>query len=189
MKVILAGGSGLLGRALAEKLIAAGDQVIILTRRPQKVSLPAGAEAAAWDGQTPEGWQHLVDEADAVVNLAGENLGKGRWTNERKKLFASSRVDPGQAIVAAISGAKKKPSVVLQASAVGYYGKSGDRILDENEPPGSDYFSQLCVQWEDATRPVESMGVRRAVFRTGIVLAQGGEILDKFLLQFRLFGG
>jgi uncharacterized protein len=189
MKVILAGGSGLIGTALAKYILAEGGQVFILSREPAQHRIPPGAEGVKWDGKTAQGWQDLVEEVDAIVNLTGENLGKGRWTQARKQKFASSRIDPGRAIVAAVQGAKQKPEVILQASAVGYYGVTGERVLDESQPPGSDYMAQLCVQWEDSTQPVEAMGVRRVVTRSGIALAKGGDILEKFLLQFRLFGG
>ena len=189
MRVIIAGGSGLIGTALAEKLLTEGHQVSILSRGPSRKRLPTRAQAARWDGRTPDGWQHLVEEADAIVNLVGENLGKSKWTPARKALILNSRTMAGQAITAAVQAANHKPGVLLQASAVGYYGTTDDKKLDENQPPGDDFMAQVCVQWEDSTRLVEELGVRRIVIRSGVVLAAGSDILNKFLLQFHLFGG
>ncbi len=189
MKWILAGGTGLIGTALCKQLLAEGEQVWVLSRNPQPSGLPAGAEGWRWDGRTPDGWGHLVEEADYIACLAGENLGAGRWTASRKRAFYTSRVEPGQAIVEAVRRANHKPRAVLQASAVGYYGNSGDTVLTEQSPAGPDYLSQLVVDWENSTGGLEGLGLRRVITRTGIVLARGGEILNKFRLPFRFFVG
>ena len=112
-----------------------------------------------------------------------------RWTDEQKKRIQQSRVEVGKALIAAISAASNKPEVLIQASAVGYYGPHGDEAIPENTPAGNDFLAEVCQAWEDLTTDVEKMGVRRAVIRTGLVLAPEGGILPMMLLPFRLFVG
>ncbi len=188
MRVLITGGTGLLGRALAERLRQAGDEVIVLSRRPEPGRLPPGVQGARWDGRTPEGWGHLVEGAFAIINLAGESIGQ-RWTEATKRRIRESRLNAGRAVVEAIAAAREKPHVVLQASAVGYYGPRGEERLTEDDPPGSDFLARLAVDWEASTQPVEAMGVRRVILRTGIVLAKEGGALPRLLLPFRFFLG
>jgi uncharacterized protein len=195
MKVIIAGGSGLMGRGLTNSLTRDGHEVIILSRAPDKVKkLPHGSSAVKWDARTAEGWGHLVDDADVIVNFAGESLkGEGfipsRWTEKRKKGIRLSRIYAGNAVTEAIRIAKRKPKVLLQASAVGYYGPRGEEPITENEPPGSDFLAQLCVEWETSTAEVEKMGIRRVVLRTGLLLTMKGGAFPLLVLPFRLFTG
>src|SRR5512147_1988267 len=127
MRIIITGGTGLIGRALAAGLAADGHEVILLSRAPGRVTgLPAGVRAQEWDGRTAAGWGPLADGAQAVVNLAGENLGAARWTAERKRRIRESRLNAGRAVVQAVQSASRVPRVVVQASAVGYYGPSQD---------------------------------------------------------------
>lgn len=189
MRAIIAGGSGLLGRALTASLLENGHEVTILSRSPDKVKLPAGAQVAGWDARTPQGWDHLISSADAVINLTGENLGALPWTNERKQRIRASRVDAGMALVEAIARSERRPRVLLQASAVGYYGTSDDERFDERSPFGSDFLSSIAVDWEASTRPVEDLGVRWAAFRSGVVLTPEGGVIPRFLYPFRLYLG
>ncbi len=190
MRVIITGGSGLIGRALTEELARRNDEVILLSRNPTRLGdLPAGARAQAWDGKTAQGWGPLVTADTAIVNLAGENLAAGRWTAERKRAIRESRLDAGRAVVQAVRDAPDRPRVVIQASAVGYYGPRGDEEIDEATPPGTDFLAQVCVEWEGSTGGVEALGVRRAIIRTGIVLSLAGGALPRLLLPFRLFVG
>lgn len=190
MRVLITGGSGLVGRALATKLARDGDEVIILSRSPERVAgLPAGVIAKRWDGRTAEGWGSLVEGADAIINLAGENISSGRWTRERKYLILESRLNAGRAVVRAVGVASRKPKVVIQASGVGYYGPRGDEEITEETPPGHDYLAKVAVDWEASTTPVEALGVRRAIVRTGVVLSAQGGALTRMSLPFRLFLG
>jgi uncharacterized protein (TIGR01777 family) len=195
MRVLITGGTGLIGRSLVRKLAADGHEVIVLSRSPEKKrDLVPGAQIVGWDAETAEGWGHLADGADAIVNLAGTNLaGKGfppkRWTPERKESILQSRLKAGHAVVEAVKGAAQKPGVVVQASAVGYYGPSGDEILLESSPPGNDFLARVCIAWEETTAPVEEMGVRRAVTRTGFVLSDKGGGFPTLLIPFKLFVG
>lgn len=195
MRVVISGGGGLIGRALSAELLGAGHDVVILSRTPQRVdALPKGVRAVAWDGKTAQGWAHVVDGAGAVVNLAGENIaGEGffpaRWTEERKRRILSSRLSSGKAIVQAIEAAQQKPGVLLQASAIGYYGPLGDQPVDESSPAGSDFMARVCQEWEDSTGAVEAIGVRRVVLRTGVVLSMQGGAFTRLLMPFKFFAG
>ena len=194
-RVLITGGSGLIGRAVTAELTAAGWEVVVLSRRPEAVSgLPAGARAAGWDGRSTAGWSDLVDGAAGVVHLAGESIaGTGllpaRWTAARKRRLRDSRVESTGAVAAAIAAASVKPRFLLQGSGVGYYGDTGDEPLGEDRPPGAGFLAELCVEWEAASEAVESLGVRRALMRTGLVFAAGGGALPRMALPFRFFAG
>lgn len=190
MRILIPGGSGLIGRALCEELAGPGNDVVVLSRRPETVrGLPAGARAERWDSRSSEGWLPLAEGADAIVNLAGENIGAGRWTARRRQLIRQSRLDACRAVVEACEAAARKPGVVVQASAVGYYGPRGAEAFGEDAPPGEGFLADICREWEAAGVRVEEIGVRRAVVRTGIVLSTRGGALPRLLLPFRLFAG
>lgn len=189
MKVIITGGTGLIGSRLARKLDAAGHKVWVLTRDAPHAHVTGNIEAVEWDAQTVAGWGHLASEADAVINLAGENIGAGRWTAKKKERIISSRQHAGQAVVEAVRSASPRPRLVIQSSAVGYYGPSGDEIVTEKTPAGPDWLAHVATRWEDSTRAVEAMGVRRVVTRAGVVLTSQGGILARMALPFRLFVG
>jgi uncharacterized protein (TIGR01777 family) len=142
-----------------------------------------------WDAHTSTGWGHLVEEAGAIFNLAGENLGAHLWTPAHKEKVLSSRANAGKAVMQALTEAKHRPGVLVQASAIGYYGASDTRILDESSPAGKDWQAKVCLDWESSTREAERMGMRRVVVRTGLVLTKKGGVLPRLLLPFRLFGG
>jgi hypothetical protein len=189
-RVVITGGSGLIGSALARELGQAGREVVVLSRDPEALDVqPIGVRALRWDGRTAEGWSEVADGAEAIVNLAGENIGAGRWTPERKERIRQSRLAAGAAVMEAIGAARRKPQVLVQASAVGYYGARGDELVTEETPPGNDFLAQTCVAWEASTAPAEGVGVRRVVTRTGIVLSRAGGALPRLLTPYRLFVG
>lgn len=188
-RVIITGATGLIGGALAERLVAAGHEVVGLSRDPEGArGVPDGVRLLRWDGRTPEGWAHAVEGAEAIVNLAGATLGK-RWTAARKAKILGSRVDATHAVVEAIRGAKDRPKVLVQASAVGYYGPRGPEPLAADAPPGDDFLARVCVAWEAASEPVEELGVRRSIARSGIVLSRRAEAMARLMLPIRLFAG
>lgn len=188
-RVIITGGSGLIGSALARELGQAGREVVVLSRDPEALDVqPIGVRAVRWDGRTGAGWAELADGAEAIVNLAGENIA-GRWTPERKERIRQSRVAAGGAVMEAIATAARKPGVLVQASAVGYYGPRGDELVTEETPPGNDFLAQTCVAWEGSTAAAENLVVRRVVIRTGIVLSRAGGALPRLLRPYRLFVG
>ena len=195
MRILITGGTGLIGRALAADLAGDNHEVIVLSRAPERAAgLPTGVRAERWDARTAEGWGALVNGADAIVNLAGESIaGEGffpsRWTAERKRRIRESRLNAGRAVVQAVELASDKPRVVVQASGVGYYGPRGDEEITEEASPGKDFLAWTAIDWEASTAPVESLGVRRAIIRSGAVLSTKGGALPRMLLPFRLFVG
>lgn len=190
MRTIITGGTGLIGRALAANLVEDGHQVILLSRNPDRATdLPKGVTVERWDARTAEGWGHLADGAHAIVNLAGENIGAGRWTAERKRRIRASRINAGQAVVQAVQAAQNKPDLVIQSSAVGIYGPRGDEEITEGASPGSDFLSQIAVEWETSTAPVDEMGVRRPIVRSGVVFSNQATAFQRMVLPFKLFVG
>lgn len=196
MRVIITGGTGLIGRALSAELSAAGHEVVLLSRGPEGVTALAGSvRAEKWDGRTADGWASLADGAGAIVNLAGANIsGDGllptRWDAARKRLIRESRLSAGRAVVEAVEQVSQKPGVVIQASGVGLYGPRFDEPVTEDTSPGQDFLAVFAAsEWEPSTAPVETMGVRRAIIRTGVVLSKAGGALRPMLLQHRLFAG
>jgi uncharacterized protein (TIGR01777 family) len=196
MRIIITGGTGQVGKVLTADLLRDGHEVIALSRNPGKPhDLPAGVRIEKWDARTAEGWGHLADGADAIVNLAGENLAghdffPARWTEARKQLLRDSRINAGQAILEAVQQAANKPRVVVQASAVGYYGSHENSVkLAEDAPAGDDFLGKICIEWEDSTKAVESLGVRHVVTRGGVVLSFQEGALTRLALPFRLFAG
>jgi uncharacterized protein (TIGR01777 family) len=192
-RVIITGGSGQMGRALAEALAKAEYEVVVLSRNPAKVSgLPSGVRAEIWDGRTAEGWGQLANGAIAIVNLAGENIGIPPipwWLPGRRQRIRGSRANAGRAIVEAVKAASDKPRVVIQASGINYYGLRGNQVVTEKESAGTDFPASVCVEWEAATAEVESMGVRRVVIRTAPNLTKQGGILFFLALPFKMFVG
>ena len=190
MRTIITGGSGLIGRAVAADLAASGREVIVLSRSPSRVTgLPARVRAEGWDGHTGRQWAGLADGAEAIINLAGENLAARRWTPQRRQQIRDSRVMAGQAVMEALQASKQRPRVLIQASAVGYYGPHGNDTVTEVTPAGSDYLAKVCLAWEASTAGADALGVRRAIIRTGLVLSASGGALPKLVLPFRFFAG
>ncbi|MCK6625216.1 MAG: TIGR01777 family oxidoreductase [Anaerolineae bacterium] len=191
MQIVIAGGTGTIGRRLVYHLLQHGHVVKVVSRQPFKpANLPAKIIFAQWDGKSAQGWGSLVDGADAVVNLAGAGIADEAWTEARKKEIQESRVKAGQAIVEAISAASAKPKVLIQSSAVGYYGaQNNDKVLTEDQPPANDFLGRTCQVWEASTAAVEALGVRRVVIRSGVVLDMQGGALPRMVLPFRFFAG
>lgn len=190
-KVLITGGSGFVGRRLAGELLARGDQVTVLTRDAVRArrSLPSAVRVAAWNPAKEGPWAEELEVIDAVVHLAGENVAK-RWTDAVKQAITKSRVDSTRLLVEAIGKAKRKPSVLVCASATGFYGpQPPDLALDEGAEPGQGFLADVVKQWEEAARAVEAHGVRSVQMRFGVVLGEGGGALDKMIVPFKLFGG
>ena len=184
MKVLIAGGSGFLGKALTDSLKNDHHEVIILTRRAPKYS-----DQIQWDGKTTKGWRDLVNEVDAVIHVAGFGLQHWPWTRKQKQRFIDSRVLPGLALVSAIQNASRRPRVFLQSSGISRYGLEGEGIADESTPPASDFLAQMTVPWEAATESLQELGVRRVVTRNAVVLAKKGGLFPLLALPVRLFFG
>ena len=194
MKVAITGASGFVGSRLVEKLQTEGNQVVVLTRNlaaAQKVfpnsSFP-NVEVIAYTPTQSGSWQQAIASCDGVVNLAGEPIADGRWTAERKQEILNSRKLGTQKIVEAIALANPKPKVLVNASAIGYYGTSETATFDEASKPGEDFLAQVCLDWEAEAQKVTQLGVRLVILRLGIVLGMGGAIA-KMITPFKLFAG
>ncbi len=180
MNILITGASGLLGVHLSEYLIVQGHDVYPLHRNPKS--------------ETNNFWLpednvvHLDDtiQFDAVIHLAGENIADSRWSNKKKTAILDSRVYGTRLIAEAVSALKHKPSVFISASAIGYYGDTGESIANEDTKRGSGFLSDISSQWEAATLAVEEAGIRTIHLRTGIVLSSAGGVLQKMLLPFKM---
>lgn len=182
MQIVLAGGSGFLGSALRRALVEHGDAVANLTRSP----VPRAAGDVTW---TPDGsagaWARVLDDTDAVVNLAGEGIADRRWSAARKQVLRASRIAATRSLVAAILATARPPRVFVSASGVGYYGPRGDEIVTEATPAGNDFLARLCVEWE-AHAARAAAATRVVLVRTGVVLDPSGGALAKMLLPAKL---
>ena len=192
MRVFLTGGTGLIGRVLSRSLTARGDTPVIVSRSADKVRLkPAfqGAEIVQGDPSVPGSWEAAVDGCEAVINLVGHNLFAERWSPEVKAKIRDSRVVGTDNLVAAIARAKDKPKTLVQASAIGFYGPTGDEDLTEESPAGKDFMAEICQEWEAASKPAEALGLRVPVIRTGVVLAKGDAALGVMAPIFKWLPG
>jgi uncharacterized protein (TIGR01777 family) len=181
-RVLVTGGTGFIGTALSERLLAAGVEVTVLTRdRARALDHFSGRVRAV------ERFEEIDDgqEPEVIVNLAGKNLGAERWSDKVKRELIASRVDTTQSVVDYIVVASPRPWLLISGSAVGYYGARGDELIDEQEPAGTEYQSRLCARWEQAALRAERFGVRVCISRTGVVLGRGGGALSGLLPQFR----
>jgi len=184
MKILVTGATGLVGTALVEALARDGHTVCRLMRPHGEKRDPSAGFDVAWDPVTGELGGAAVGP-DAVVNLAGASIAGGRWTEGRKRVLGSSRIDTTRALVGAISKMATRPSVLLSASAVGYYGRRGEEILTEDGGPGDDFLASLAVEWEVEARKAEALGIRVVLLRFGIILAKHGGALPPMMLPFR----
>jgi len=182
MKILITGGTGLIGRALCRELHARGCTLTVLSRAPATVAEKCGGDVTAL--ASLDDWR-AGDAFDAVVNLAGAPIADRRWTAKRKRVLWSSRVTITEKLAAKIATVESPPRALISASAVGYYGDTGAREVDESAPPGSDFGAKLCVAWEAAAAAIESTGVRVCIARTGIVLSRSGGMLTRMLPVFK----
>jgi uncharacterized protein len=190
MNIVLAGGSGFIGKRLVQRLHERGDSVVLLTRKQliTQKSFPF-AKFVLWDAATVGAWSSELKTADAVINLTGEPIASKRWTKEQKNRILTSRVNSTRAIVGAIHQAAHKPKVFVNASAVGFYGNVPDGDVTEKHPRGNGFLPGVCEQWEQEASTVQRDDVRIVLLRTGIVLDAKGGALQKLLLSFQLFLG
>ncbi len=189
MRIIVTGGTGSVGVPLVQELAQAGHEVVVLTRSAAKAAAISASgrwsprvRSLVWDGRTAAGWGDQVDGDSAIVNLAGENIGQGRWTPEFRQRVLQSRLDAAAAITQSITQAAAPPRVLIQASAVGHYGPRGDEPITEDTPPVADFRASVTVQWEAATA---DLPIRQCVLRIGIVLDRHAGALPPFLLASR----
>jgi uncharacterized protein len=186
MRVFLTGATGLIGKALARSLLGDGHEVVALSRRADPAALPPGTRLVTGDPAEPGPWQEELARCDACVNLAGEPVAAGRWTDDRRRRIRDSRVRATRNVAEVV--ARGGPAVLVNGSAIGYYGPRGDDVIDESSPPGNDFLAHVAVEWEEAVRPA-GRRARATLVRTGIVLAREGGALPRLVLPFKLLAG
>lgn len=186
MRLLLAGATGFIGSALVKSLADQGHEMVVLTRQAARENHPGIRVRYRYWNPAEEGlWEKEVGDAEGIINLAGESIMK-RWTAAYKQKILSSRVETTQAIVKAIQRSQKKPSFLINASAIGFYGPRGDEEITEDSPHGNDFLADVCKAWEAHALRAQDFKVRVALLRIGIVLEKGGGALAKMLLPFQL---
>jgi uncharacterized protein (TIGR01777 family) len=180
MNVVIAGASGLIGSALSRALRDEGHRVRRLVRRAAERE-----NEIAWNPARRELDPQALTAADAIVNLAGESLADGRWTARRRERILRSRTDSTRTLVSALEKLERRPAVLLNASAVGFYGDRGDEVVDESSPVGVGFLPEVCRAWETCAAGAAALGVRVVLLRFGVVLARQGGALAKMLPVFR----
>ena len=190
MRVVITGATGFIGRALC-KALHKDYEVIALSRDAGRAAKSVGdlAKVIEWDGRTTGSWFKQANGAFAIINLAGENIASGRWNESKKAGILHSMLDSAGAVLGAIKQVDKKPTVVIQASAIGYYGSRQDEKLDETSTPGKGFLASVCRDIESSAEEIERLGVRCAVIRTGVVLGRDGGAFAKIVKPFRFFLG
>jgi len=190
MKVIITGATGFIGRSLC-KALCNDYEVIALSRDAKRASESLGGpiKVIEWDGRTTGSWLQYANGAMAIINLAGENIASGRWNESKKAGILHSRTDSTRAVIEAIKQTDKKPAVVIQASAIGFYGPRSDEPLDEESPPGKGFLASVCQRVEGSAEQIEALGVRCVVIRTGVVLGRDGGAFEKLVKPFQFFVG
>ncbi len=183
-RVVVAGGTGLVGRPLVEALVAQGVQVTVLSRNPGSLSSPTGVLAHGWTGLSA-----LLDGTDAVINLAGEGIAEERWSAPRKEAIRRSRTEATARLATAMGTCAHPPRALVNASAIGYYIPRNEVPIDELAPAGAGFLAEVCQAWEDAARTAEGLGVRVAILRIGVVLARGSGALPQMARPVRWFAG
>ncbi|MDR4495635.1 MAG: TIGR01777 family oxidoreductase [Nitrospirales bacterium] len=191
MKIVIAGGTGFVGRHLLELLIREGHSVIILSRHPEKFSLSSSPllSTLQWDGRHQDKWAQTCEGADVVVNLSGASIADSRWTDKRKQVLAESRVASTRTLLQAIQSWSTKPHTFISASGVGFYGDPKAAIVDETSKSGRGFLAELCRTWEAEALQGETIGIRVLPVRFGMVLGLDGGALPKMMFPFKLFLG
>lgn len=187
MNILITGGTGFIGKELRETLLKAGNNLVIITRNPKKYEDESASNQRfiSWDDDLVS----EMENADAVINLAGENLFGQRWNEQVKESIYNSRIDSTRSLVEAMRSAEKKPSVFISASASGIYGDQGDTILTEAFEAANDFLASVCKDWEEESQKAGELGVRVVNPRIGIVLEEGGGALEKMIPPFKFFVG
>lgn len=186
MRVLVTGATGTIGRGVCDVLIGRGDEVVGLTRSPEKARADhPKIEWHAWNPALERPPAEALTGVDGVINLVGEPINQ-KWTDEAKKRILTSRETATHNLVQAMLSLEERPNVLVQQSAVGYYGDRGDAIVDETAGPGESFDAKVCVAWEAAAHEADGAGIRLAIMRTGLVLDKDSGLLGELMLPFKL---
>jgi uncharacterized protein (TIGR01777 family) len=193
MRVLIAGGTGMIGRALTKQFLKNDWEVTVLSRKARTSQNP-NLKYLEWDSVNLGEWQDAINKVDAVINLSGESIGGSsflnlRWTRKRKTCILQSRINAGRVLTEAIEKAESKPKAFIQASGVGFYGVKDQDLLTEDSPAGDDFLADVCQLWEASTEQIEKLGVRRAVVRFGVVISRENPIVGYMTLPFKMMIG
>ncbi|EHQ91011.1 TIGR01777 family oxidoreductase [Desulfosporosinus youngiae] len=190
MNVLIFGGTGFLGRHLTEELLSCGYQVSVITRNRQMIAnkIESDVELLEWDNTTPLSSIRNLGAIDGVINFAGESIGNRRWTDSVKPEILNSRINSTRAIVNAINDGTIKPKVLINASAVGYYGSHQNEKITESEAPGQDFLAEVCRKWEAEAYKVHKQSTRVVTIRIGIVLGSQGA-LARMVTPYKFYVG
>jgi uncharacterized protein (TIGR01777 family) len=191
MRIIIIGATGFIGRELCKAIRGEDYKVVAVSRNAERARKILDKDTAVleWDGKSSGPLTDHIGKSSAIINLAGESIASRRWTKQRKKILTESRTLTTRLLSDAISKANSKPSVVIQASAIGYYGTPLESPTDEDQPTGSGFLAELVDDWETAIEPAGNYVKRLVIARTGLVLGKGGDLLEKMLLPFRFYSG
>jgi hypothetical protein len=191
VNILIIGATGFIGRELTVELERAGHKVVAVSRNARKAReiLGSRVEIVEWDGLSSASLGNHLTGIEAVVNLAGESIASGRWTSRRKKLITESRVNTGRLLTEAVMTSNTSPSVLIQGSAIGIYGTHVDVPGDESQPEGTGFMAELVKAWESSVAPAGNKIARMVFIRNGLVLGNGGGLMEKMLLPFRFFCG
>ncbi|WP_373045765.1 TIGR01777 family oxidoreductase [Vulgatibacter sp.] len=184
--IAVTGGTGLIGRKVIDALLARGDAVVALVRAAPRIELPRDVEQREWSAR---GGPADLGDCDGVIHLAGAPVAGGRWTAARKQLIEASRVEGTRSVVEGIRAAGGSVQVLVSASGIDYHGNTGDKVIDEGDPPGNGFLADVSVGWEEEAMRAKALGARVVTLRTGMVLARESGALPKLLTPFRLGAG
>ena len=187
LRILISGGTGMLGTSLSQRLESEGHEIVRLVRRETRATAGMAPEKMVrWDPASEQFDETQPEEMDALVHLAGASIADGRWTAARKELLRSSRVNATRNLMAALSRLKRPPGVIISASAIGYYGNRGEEKLTESSAPGNEFLSQVCREWESQSSRGIEWGARVASLRFGVIFAAQGGALPRMVLPFKL---
>lgn len=191
MKIVIAGGTGFIGKEVVKRLLDRGHDVVVLSRRINAFKDVASSQLKIelWDAKTAGLWKSQLDGADAVINLTGEGIAGKRWTRPQKQILRNSRLESAAALIEAIRSASNKPKTLINASAVGFYGSVPEGDVTEKDIRGRGFLADLCAEWEAEAMKAAAMGLRVVLLRIGIVLEKDGGALQKFIPPFQFYVG
>jgi uncharacterized protein (TIGR01777 family) len=191
MKIVIIGATGFIGKSLLRELEKARHTPVAISRNISRATAILGKNTVIreWNGKDPQRLAEILNDIETIINLAGENISSGRWTKKRRNILTESRVGIGNIISEAFQSLQIRPKVLIQASAIGFYGSQPDGDLTESDGPGKGFLADLVQDWENSVSAVSSPGTRVIYIRSGLILGNGGGVLPRLLFPYRFFAG